>query len=605
MTLRRTPFGVSSMILVLAGLAFLAAAPPVAAALATAQGTDLWGGPGAKGTGVNATFDTNIYITASAAAIGSVDFYVAGLVTETLTFSVPARGLAVLKAPASVLGKGAFLFRVRTDSSVTVWSETYNDTPGGRFGASFSGFATTEFLNPGDEASGAGADASSSTDPGRARTNVGVLCNPNGLDTCILEVAVFDSGNLIGTGQITAAPGAATQLSLGAVVPTAIERPNLALRLRLLSGSGQPYAIRNDNGTSDAVLIPLGIVRGAFSTAPVITSFTVTPGTGCSPLKVTATWTTGGAAYVNITGAAGNLPPSGTTTLTLLTSGDVVLSAFSSSGANTSLPHHVTLSPPTDPPTPQPTSGAVAPNGTLTGIVPFTANPVTITFDRQDSVNSTFTLQAGSGQWTYVAGSTPGTDIVRLTANGPCGPASATFTATIVPPGKPVITSFTAEPSVGCSPAEIVLSWTTINSTGAFSDQIPSLFTLPPNGSFPVTITSATTFILTAYGTTPGQTTQATLTVPVDFTRFYPILDKNNLIVAADSVTLINVTGVPDPTLLRRVYIQNDSGGFFVGSGVPGTFAYQAGPFPGVDIIRVFYSNGCGPAYSEFRATVQ
>lgn len=593
------------MILVLAGLAGLVAASPAAAALAAAQGTDLWGGPGAKGTGVNATFDTNIYITANAAATGSVDFWVGGIVTDTLAFSVPARGLAVLTAPASVLGKGAFLFRVRTDSSVTVWSETYNDTPGGRFGASFSGFATTEFLNPGDEASGAGADASSSTDPGRARTNVGVLCNPNGIDNCILEVAVFDGGNLIGTGQITAAPGAATQASLGAVVPTAVERPNLALRLRLLSGSGQPYAIRNDNRTSDAVPIPFSVARGAFSTAPVITSFTVAPGTGCSPLHVTATWTTGGAAYVNITGAAGNLPPSGSTTLTLLTSGDVVLSAFSSSGANTSLPRHVTLSPPTDPPTPQPTSGAVAPNGTITGIVPFTANPVTISFDRQDSGNSTFTLVPGSGQWTYVAGSTPGTDIVRLTATGPCGPASATFTATIVPPGKPAITSFTAEPSVGCSPAEIVLSWTTINSTGVFSDQIPSLFTLPPYGSFPVTITTATTFILTAYGTTPGQTAQATLTVPVDFVRYYPILDKNNLIVAANSVTLVNVTGVPDPTLLRRVYIENDSGGFFVGSGVSGQFAYQAGPFPGTDIIRVFYSNGCGPAYSEFRATVQ
>ena len=208
--------------------------------------------------------------------------------------------------------------------------------------------------------------------------------------------------------------------------------------------------------------------------------------------------------------------------------------------------------------------------------MPFTANPVTITFDRQDSGNSTFTLRpaAASGPtWPADAG----TDIVSHRGR-PCGPASATFPA-VVPPGKPAITSFTSEPTVGCSPAQIVVSWTTINSTGVFSDQIPSLFTLPPNGSFPVTITSATTFLLTAYGTTPGQTAQASLTVPVDFVKYYPILDKNNLIVAPSSVTLINVTGVPDPTLLRRVYVQNQSGSFFVGTGVPGQFSYLAGPF--------------------------
>jgi hypothetical protein len=591
------------MALVLACAALLAAASPAAGALAAPQGTDLWGGPGAKGSGVNATFDTNVYITATAAAIGTVDFWVNGAQAETVAFSVPARGLAVVKAPASVLGMGAFLFRVRTDSSVTVWSETYNDTPGGRFGASFTGFSTSEFLNPGDEASGAGADASSSTDPGRARTNVGVLCNPNGSDNCLLEVAVFDSGTLLGTARLSAVPGSAAQQSLATLVAAAAERPNLALRLRLLAGSGQPYAIRNDNQTSDAVSIPLAIARGAFSTAPVISSFTLTPSTGCSPLTVTATWTTGGAAYVSITGAAGNLAPSGTTTLTILTSSDVVLTAFSSSGANTSLTRHVTLSPPTDAPAPQPTSAPVAPGGTITGFVPFTANPITVTFDRQDSGSSTFTINGD--QWTYVAGPTPGTDIVRLTANGPCGPASATFTATIIPPGKPVITSFTAEPTVGCSPANIVLSWTTVNSVGVSSDQIPAPFRLSPNGSYPVTIASTTTFTLTAFGTTPGQATTATLTVPVDIQRFFPILDTNNIVVPENSVTVITVSGVPDLTLLRRVYIQNQSGGFFVGNSVPGQFAYLAGPFPGTDIIRVFYTNGCGPSYAEFHATVQ
>jgi hypothetical protein len=609
MTLHRKPFGVT-IIMALACAASLFAARPASAALAATQGTDLWGGPGAKGAGVNATFDTNIYITSPAVATGTVDFYLGSTPAETLTFSVPARGLAVLKAPASVLGKGAFLFRVRSDVSVTVWSETYNDTPGGRFGASFSGFATSEFLNPGDEASGAGADASSSTDPGRARTNVGVLCSPNGFDPCTVEVAVFDGGSLLGTGQLSATPGSAAQQSLASLVPAAAERPNLSLRLRVLTGSAQPYVVRNDNQTSDAVSIPLAVARNSFSAAPVISSFTITPTTGCAPLQITATWATTGASYVTITNVAGSLAPSGSTTVNVLTSGDVVLTAYASSGAFTAMPRHLTLSPPTEAPAPQPTSAAVAPGGTVTGFLPFTADPVTITFDKQESGTSTFTLNGD--QWTYVAGPTPGTDIVRLTVTGTCGSASGTFTATIVPPGEPAITSFTAEPAAGCFPAQIVLSWTTVNSTGVSSPQIPVPFTLSANGSYGVTIDATTTFTLTAFGTTPGETATAELTVPVDLAAFTPILDKTNVTVPANSVTIITVTGVPDLTLLRRVPVEVLSGGFLVGAGVPGQFSYLAGPIPTPtaptprpDTFRICYTNGCGPRCTFFFATVQ
>ena len=40
------------------------------------------------------------------------------------------------------------------------------------------------------------------------------------------------------------------------LVPAAVGKAGLALRLRLLSGQGYPYAIRNDNQTSDGTAIP-------------------------------------------------------------------------------------------------------------------------------------------------------------------------------------------------------------------------------------------------------------------------------------------------------------------------------------------------------------
>jgi hypothetical protein len=65
----------------------------------------------------------------------------------------------------------------------------------------------------------------------------------------------------------------------------------------------------------------------------------------------------------------------------------------------------------------------------------------------------------------------------------------------------------------------------------------------------------------------------------------------------------VTVSGVADPTLLRFVVVQNQSNMHFSQTS-PGVFAYLPGPFPGQDIIRVFYTNGCGPSFAEFRATV-
>jgi hypothetical protein len=41
-----------------------------------------------------------------------------------------------------------------------------------------------------------------------------------------------------------------------------------------------------------------------------------------------------------------------------------------------------------------------------------------------------------------------------------------------------------------------------------------------------------------------------------------------------------------------------------VSTDTPGLFAYLPGPFPGHDIVRIFYTNGCGFSFAEFHATV-
>ena len=49
----------------------------------------------------------------------------------------------------------------------------------------------------------------------------------------------------------------------------------------------------------------------------------------------------------------------------------------------------------------------------------------------------------------------------------------------------------------------------------------------------------------------------------------------------------------------------NRSGSVFQYTATPGQFAYVPGFRPGTDIYRIFFTNGCGPMYAEFTATVQ
>src|SRR5271169_5728213 len=198
MTHLRRPFRAASIVFALAAAGALEAAAP--------SGTDLWGGPAAKGAGTNARFDTNIYVSSVAAATGSIDFLLGGATLATVPFTLPMRGVAVVSAPAAVDGMGVFLYHLTSDVPVNAWSETYNDTPAGRFSTVTTAFTLSDFL--------AAGDASSSTDPGRARTNVGVLCSPLSAQGCTVEVAPFENGAPVGAAQIFAVPGSAAQQSL-------------------------------------------------------------------------------------------------------------------------------------------------------------------------------------------------------------------------------------------------------------------------------------------------------------------------------------------------------------------------------------------------------
>ena len=582
-------------------IAFAFAAAGILQAAAPA-GTDLWGGPAAKGAGTNARFDTNIYVSSVAAATGSIDFLAGGAILTSVPFTLTTRGVAVIPAPAAVDGMGTFLYHLRSDSSVNAWSETFNDTPGGRFGTVLTAFPVSDFLAPGDESWGGGADASSSTDPGRARTNVGVLCSPLSAQGCTVEVTPFDGGAPLGAAQIFAVPGSAAQQSLASLLPATAEKSQLALRFRMLTGAGLPYAVKNDNLTSDGSGLSLSVSRGAFSTAPVINSFTISPSSGCSPLSVTATWSTTGADHVNITGAAGDLATSGTASLQVVSAGDLTLTAVALSGATSTATRKITLTPPTTPPTPTPASATVATGHVVQGSIPaaYTGTLVTITFDTHESTGSTFVVNGN--QFTYTAGSAAGTDVVRLTVpGGDCGPATATFTATVITPGAPVVDFFTANPTRGCAPSSnIVLNWQTENTSSVIIKPSVSPFSLAPSGFAGATITGTTTFTLSAFPLLGGDPITQTLTVPLDPQAYTPVLNPSSVSVPANSGFLFfTATGVPDPTLLRYVLVQAKSGGQVSSTDTPGTFAYLPGPFAGVDIVRIFFTNGCGPEFAD------
>ena len=570
-----------------------------AASAASPQSTELWGGPAAKGSGqLGAQFDTVIYISAVTEAVVTVDYF-ANIAVAPVTVTVSARGAVGVPTPEALSNAGPFFFRIRATAAVTAWSETFNRTSTGQFALSLGTFTTSEFLTPGDEANGGGADASAVAEVGRARTNVGVLCNPGSAQACLVEVAVFQNGSLLGTGTVQAAPGRAAQSTLSQLIPAAAERQLLALRLRLFTGSGQPFATKVSNTTSDGSEIRLSVVDSAFSTAPAIDSFTVSPSSGCAPQPVTLSWSTTGATRVSISGVSGELPPNGSTTVSLASTTDLVLTATSITGESSSLTRHVTVLPATSTPTLSPSSGTTAFGGFLEGIIPPLGGSITSSFVQRESTGSTFVVAGNT--FRYTAGSTEGTDIIRITVNGPCGAATADFTAIVLAPGSPHITAFYAEPARGCAPASISLYWNTVDASYVQIAGVP--FNQPANGVYVTTISSTTAFKLTAVGF-GGQKGTSTITVPVDSAKETPILSAYQANVPVGGSFEIFLTGVSDLNAVVVQHIQQDAPGSFIQFIGPGHYIWYASGAGNDDIFWFTYRNGCGFSYAEFRGHV-
>lgn len=237
------------------------------AAFAASLPHESWGGPGARGSGAAGSIYSTVVTVgdgpARLGADGQLVFFAAGMAVETVAFQVPAGGTVRVTAPQALEGRGAFLIRALSSKPVALWTETRNEAPTGRFGVSVPGFAAHETLSAGDAALLAGG--SGVTDASGARSNVGFLCLHG--TACEAEVVVSGpDGAEIGRGTLSAEPLSVAQRALSELVPAAAGSEGLALRLVGVSGRLRPYAIRNDNRTSDGVLVPATIDRSEGST---------------------------------------------------------------------------------------------------------------------------------------------------------------------------------------------------------------------------------------------------------------------------------------------------------------------------------------------------
>jgi murein DD-endopeptidase MepM/ murein hydrolase activator NlpD len=228
---------------------------------------ETWGGPGARGAGAaGSVYSTVVTIgdgPVRTGADGQLLFLAAGAAVETVSFRVPAGGTVRVTAPVALEGRGAFLVRALSSKPVSLWTETRNETANGRFGVSAPGFAAHETLSVGDVAFLAGGSGVS--EPAGARSNVGILCLHGG--ACEAEVIVSaPDGTELGRGTLRAEPLAVAQKALSELVPAASGSDGLALRVIGVSGRLRPYAVRNDNRTSDGVLVPATVDRSEGST---------------------------------------------------------------------------------------------------------------------------------------------------------------------------------------------------------------------------------------------------------------------------------------------------------------------------------------------------
>lgn len=227
---------------------------------------EAWGGPGARGSGVaGSRYETVVTLgdTSGNGARATLEWLAGGAVVASEDLVVPRGGHVRRATPEALSGRGAFLVRVVSDEPIALQTETRNQTDAGTFGLAAAGFRASETLSAGDVARFDGAAASG--DAASFRSNVGLLCLPD-LACEAAVVVTTASGEPVGEGTIRAEPRAAAQDALGALVPAAAGREGLRVSFRGVAGRFRPYLVRNDNRTSDGLLVPGTIDRTDGST---------------------------------------------------------------------------------------------------------------------------------------------------------------------------------------------------------------------------------------------------------------------------------------------------------------------------------------------------
>jgi hypothetical protein len=237
---------------------------------------------------------------------------------------------------------------------------------------------------------------------------------------------------------------------------------------------------------------------------PQIVRFEANPVTIAPGGQSTLSWTTTGAATVNIQPTLGNQPLNGSATVSPGQTTTYTLTATSSDGHQVTAPVTVTVAP-----------------ASVPQIVVFVANPQTIDAGQTSKlcwqVNGAVTINiTGVGNNLNAndcANVSPATTTTyTLTAINATGQIQANATVNV---GQVRIISFTANPPFSpVQGAPVVLSWQTQNATSVVvvGADLPPQTNLPVNGSITINPMQNGTYTLTAYGP-GGQTTSVSISV--------------------------------------------------------------------------------------------
>ena len=270
-------------------------------------------------------------------------------------------------------------------------------------------------------------------------------------------------------------------------------------------------------------------------------------------------------------------------------------------------PLQITITPSTPAPTPAPATVTVPTGGVVTGHPPGRDRP------RDRRVREARIVRARPSPSRGPPGSTrpgitPGTDIVRITATGSCGPASAEFTADVVPPGAPRIVRFESIPERGCAPVDEHPPLLADRERGRRERQRlrrdlrrqrrrrdDDHRHLDASRSPPAARTARST---TDDDHRPGR--PAALRPDPE-----PGSGERRRRHAASTID-VDPASVPslDGRPLRRRPDARAAAPSSPTRTSPASYLYTAGPYTGIDIIRFLWVNGCGIGYTDFTSNV-